>query len=188
MAQASFHTTSMARLQELKEISKQGFINSAHSNGFAGTFIGRGISQVKKTEDDISIWNFNDACSKEFIMDINNQSLKIFKKTMYCGADSINIYSIEMLTMFQKIELLHPDIIKLNHKYKLESDYYIGTILEKFNIYLVKIPNREIIIEKINNHNFGERWNLKKTNIIELYSNDFPQYSSTFKIDGLNNI
>lgn len=129
-------------------------------------------------------YSSHDLYSK-IIETIEELSMYIFEYTKIAGADSMNIYSIETMMLFKKINFfLNKKLYESPNKYINHETYLIGKYDSLIDVFLPKRITRKVLFEKTGFQlsNVDEFYN-EKENIIEIFNSDNPSIMHTLKIE-----
>lgn len=117
---------------------------------------------------------------------IEGASWFLFENSKCFWADSINVYSTTIATLFFKMNILKgKDLFKqITNEY--DDSGFIGIYNDSYNVFFPKIINRCVLSEKINSKKvLSEQFDISKKNKIEIFNSKFPEQRITII---LNNI
>jgi len=124
---------------------------------------------------------------QNLFLEIDKASWSLFEKNKNSAANSINIFSPSIAAFLESSNLIcNRTNFKTDRQYSEDKCFFIGTLIEKYKVYLIKQITRKVLFEKLNSKPSNEEFFIKnKWNVLELFSEKYPEEIITIK---LNNI
>lgn len=119
---------------------------------------------------------------QKFLNTLNKLSWHLFEINYGFGADSINVFSVDVAYLFDSFNLTHYNEIKFDTKVSYVdsgNSFLIGNFNDRFNVYLPKTTTRINLIEKNNIPKKSEQFIKEKHNTIEMFNSNMPDKKIT---------